>query len=50
MRHRPLPVPLERGHRQFLQHQWPAIFGHEFSGVIAEVGKNAPENLRWACA
>lgn len=26
--------------------QWPAIFGHEFSGVIAEVGKNAPENLK----
>lgn len=26
--------------------QWPAIFGHEFSGVIAEVGKNAPDNLK----
>lgn len=26
--------------------QYPAIFGHEFSGVIAEVGKNAPANLK----
>lgn len=26
--------------------QFPAIFGHEFSGVIAEVGKNAPKNLK----
>lgn len=26
--------------------QFPAIFGHEFSGVIAEVGKNAPANLK----
>lgn len=25
---------------------FPAIFGHEFSGVIAEVGENAPENLK----
>ena len=25
---------------------FPAVFGHEFSGVIAEVGKNAPENLK----
>ena len=26
--------------------QFPAIFGHEFSGVIAEVGKKAPANLK----
>lgn len=26
--------------------QFPAIFGHEFSGVIAEVGKNAPADLK----
>ena len=25
---------------------FPAVFGHEFSGVIAEVGKNAPSNLK----
>lgn len=25
---------------------FPAIFGHEFSGVIAEVGKDAPDNLK----
>lgn len=25
--------------------QFPAIFGHEFSGVIAELGENAPKNL-----
>ena len=24
---------------------FPAIFGHEFAGVIAELGKNAPKNL-----
>ncbi|MDO4399757.1 MAG: alcohol dehydrogenase catalytic domain-containing protein [Coriobacteriia bacterium] len=26
--------------------QWPAIFCHEFSGVIAEVGPKAPQNLK----
>lgn len=26
--------------------QYPAIFGHEFSGVIAELGKNAPADLK----